>query len=148
MDSRWSPPNPPGLPGVHLEYVEQGKVLGWSQNLNPFRWQAYQQPDVNMVKNKSSHSVAGPSTACHSTCKSLSGFNVKLWSIFHQQSTLQMCLWWCPLYSHLELPPQIKLKCRSGFKAQPQLEEKISLEEALKMPQAASFKFQYEICPE
>ena len=27
MDSRWSPPNPPGLPGVHLEYVEQGKVL-------------------------------------------------------------------------------------------------------------------------
>ena len=30
MDSSWSPPNPPGLPGVHLEYVtvEQGKVLG------------------------------------------------------------------------------------------------------------------------
>ena len=27
MDSRWSPLNPPGLPGVHLEYVEQGKVL-------------------------------------------------------------------------------------------------------------------------
>ena len=27
MDSSWSPPNPPGLPGVHLEYVEQGKVL-------------------------------------------------------------------------------------------------------------------------
>ena len=27
MDSTWSPPNPPGLPGVHLEYVEQGKVL-------------------------------------------------------------------------------------------------------------------------
>ena len=27
MDSRWRPPNPPGLPGVHLEYVEQGKVL-------------------------------------------------------------------------------------------------------------------------
>ena len=27
MDSRWSPPKSPGLPGVHLEYVEQGKVL-------------------------------------------------------------------------------------------------------------------------
>ena len=27
MESTWSPPNPPGLPGVHLEYVEQGKVL-------------------------------------------------------------------------------------------------------------------------
>ena len=33
MDSRWSPPNPPGLPGVHLEYVEQGKVLAHSPEL-------------------------------------------------------------------------------------------------------------------
>ena len=33
MDSRWSPPNPPGLPGVHLEYVEQGKVLDASNRI-------------------------------------------------------------------------------------------------------------------
>ena len=33
MDSTWSPPNPPGLPGVHLEDVEQGKVLQLEQHI-------------------------------------------------------------------------------------------------------------------